>query len=65
MKNPEVEIPESVQAMLDDRGIVLCPTAPLEDFLIAYALDDNIWWSLSCGHHQNLFEAACDKAGLM
>jgi hypothetical protein len=48
-------IPPTVQAMLDDPG---APTAPLEDFLAAYAQDDNIWWRISCGHHLNLFEMA-------
>lgn len=62
--NPEAEIPESVKAMMAADG-PMTATAPLEDFLIAYALDDNVWWSISCGHHQNLFDAACDRAGLM
>lgn len=34
------------------------PTPDLDTFLVAYALDDNHWWRLSCGHHQNLFEEA-------
>lgn len=62
--NPEDEIPASVKAMMVS-GDPMVPTAPLDDFLIAYALDSNIWWSISCGHHQNLFDAACDRAGLM
>lgn len=37
------------------------PTPPLEDFREAYEADDTIWWSLGCGHHQNLFEAACEE----
>ena len=42
-----------VQAMLDDG-----PTAPLDAFVAEYEKDDNIWWVVGCGHHQNLFEAA-------
>jgi hypothetical protein len=37
------------------------PTAPLADFLAAYEKDDNEWWGIGCGHHQNLFEAAVDE----
>ena len=47
----------SVQAMLDDTG----PTAPLVEFLEAYAKDDNLWWALAPGHHQNLFGDACER----
>jgi hypothetical protein len=36
------------------------PTAPLSDFIKAYNEDDNWWWRIECGHHQNLFEAALD-----
>lgn len=36
-------------------------TPPLDEFLAAYQQDDNIWWAIGCGHHQNLFEAACDR----
>jgi hypothetical protein len=36
-------------------------TADLATFRAAYARDDNLWWTLDCGHHQNLFEAACDQ----
>jgi hypothetical protein len=57
------EMPESVTAMMGDSPMV--PTAPLEDFLIAMAIDDNTWWRISCGHHLNLFAAACEKAGLL
>lgn len=39
----------------DDRA----PTPGLDEFREAYDLDDNIWWRIGCGHHQNLFEAAC------
>jgi hypothetical protein len=40
------------------------PTAPLEDFLPEYEADDNLWWRIACGHHQNLFEAAVDERTL-
>ena len=33
-------------------------TPPLNDFREMYAEDDNWWWRIDCGHHQNLFEAA-------
>jgi hypothetical protein len=36
-------------------------TPPLDDFRAAYDADDNVWWATACGHHQNLFEAACDQ----
>jgi len=60
--NPrDAYLPETVAAMLTDDA---APTAPLDDFVQAYRLDDNIWWRISSGHHQNLFEAACERAGL-
>jgi len=40
------------------------PTAPIDDFLQAYRQDDNWWWRIGCGHHQNLFEAMADLAGV-
>jgi hypothetical protein len=49
----------AVQAMLTDGAMV--PTAPLDEFLAAYAEDDNLWWRISCGHHQNLFDAAVER----
>lgn len=52
------KIPSSVQRMADDRD---APTAPLDDFLVAYSDDDNWWWRISCGHHQNLFDAMLDR----
>lgn len=36
------------------------PTPPVDEFLATYADDDNIWWAIACGHHQNLFEAAVE-----
>lgn len=41
----------------DDRAA----TAPLDEFRAAYEADDNVWWASSCGHHQNVFEDACDE----
>lgn len=26
-----------------------------------YDVDDNWWWRIECGHHQNLFEEALDR----
>ena len=37
------------------------PTPPLDEFLREYEADDNIWWVMECGHHQNLFEAAVER----
>lgn len=36
-------------------------TPPLDEFLRGYTQDDNIWWAMPCGHHQNLFEAAVER----
>jgi hypothetical protein len=52
-------LPESVHAMM--YGGAQTPTAPLADFLTAYAEDDNWWWRISCGHHLNLFREAVDR----
>lgn len=35
-------------------------TPPLDEFLTLYHADDNVWWRIGCGHHQNLFEAAVE-----
>lgn len=51
-------VDKRVIAMRDDRQAA---TAPLEAFLPAYEEDDNWWWEISCGHHQNLFEAAVER----
>lgn len=37
------------------------PTPPLDDFLVAYENDANVWWRLQCGDHQNLFEDAVGR----
>jgi hypothetical protein len=37
------------------------PTCSLDDFLPAYERDDNVWWMIECGHHQNLFDAAVER----
>jgi hypothetical protein len=36
-------------------------TPELDEFRARYNADDNEWWRIDCGHHQNLFEAACDE----
>jgi len=36
-------------------------TPPLDEFLREYEQDNNIWWGMGCGHHQNLFEAAVER----
>lgn len=48
---------DAIEAMYADGA----PTAPLDDFRRAYADDDNLWWVVGSGHHQNLFDAACDE----
>lgn len=57
MTSPDFQIPRTVTDMMQPDA----PTAPLEDFLVAYAMDDNWWWRLSSGHRQNLFEDALDQ----
>lgn len=37
------------------------PTWPLPVFRSVYDQDDNIWWMTPCGHHMNLFDAACSE----
>lgn len=49
---------EAVIAMRDQHHAA---TAPLDEFVRTYADDDNWWWSIACGHHQNLFEQALDQ----
>lgn len=53
-----MNVPESVEAANRDRA---APTPALDEFLLAYSADDNWWWRVSCGHHQNLFEEAVDR----
>lgn len=54
------KLPPSVKAMIDEEN---APTGPLDEFADAYANNDNLWWYLACGHHQNLFEEAIDRLG--
>ena len=61
MAIPEIEVPASVVAMTEDSH---APTAPLADFLAAYMADDNWWWRIACGHHENLFDAAIEQLEL-
>lgn len=37
------------------------PTIGLSEFLQKYEKDDNEWWRLPCGDHQNLFEEAVEE----
>ncbi len=48
----------AVEAMVREN---MAPTAPLDEFLTAYAKDDNLWWRIGCGHHQNLFDALQER----
>lgn len=41
------------------------PTADLDEFIAAYEADSNLWWRTESGHHQNLFDAAVDRAELL
>lgn len=50
----------SVQAMIE-RTTPLTPTAPLAEFVEDYRRNDNLWWYLSSGDTQNLFEAALEE----
>lgn len=52
--------------MPDRRGDVTMPeparaTPSLAEFLALYRADDNEWWRLSSGDHQNLFDEAVDR----
>ena len=37
------------------------PTPPLATYLRLEAADKNLFWRIGCGHHENLFDAACDE----
>lgn len=37
------------------------PSPTLAEFLPRYKADDNEWWRLQCGDHQNLFDEANDE----
>jgi len=52
----------AVEAMLTNPQ---APTAPLHEFLDAYRADENLWWKLPSGHHQNLFDEAIDTLDLV
>jgi|GEM_PF-5438206 len=54
----DLQISPAVRAMLAGGTSA---TAPLVEFVEAYSVDDNLWWKTDCGHHQNLFEEACDR----
>lgn len=58
LKYTEETFEDEVKAMVEQPA---APTANLDAFLTAYESDDNIWWMIECGHHQNLFEAAIDR----
>jgi hypothetical protein len=60
----ETDVTPAVEAMVNSQD-PMTPTAPLDEFLAALAEDDNLWWRVACGHHQNLFDAACERAGLI
>lgn len=36
-------------------------TPPIETFLTLQREDDNTWWRIPCGHHQNLFDDAAAR----
>lgn len=38
------------------------PIYTMKEFLEAEKEDSNLWWRLSCGQHQNLFEEAVEYA---
>jgi hypothetical protein len=37
------------------------PTPPLDAVVQALKADDNLWWVMGSGHHQNLFDAALER----
>jgi hypothetical protein len=37
------------------------PTVALSEFLLRYRQDDNEWWRLDCGDHQNIFDEAIER----
>lgn len=51
-------VTKSVEAMTGFDS--MAPTAPLHEFRVAYEEDDNWWWRIACGHHQNLFDSAIE-----
>ena len=36
-------------------------TPPLDEAIKLLEENRNLWWTLECGHHQNLFEDALDR----
>jgi hypothetical protein len=54
-RRQRLQWPASVQAVVDDHGAA---TPSLDDFRVVYDVDDNVWWLLDCGHHQNLLDEA-------
>lgn len=36
-------------------------TPELDEFIAAYEKDDNVWWAMASGHHQNLFDAMWER----
>ena len=54
-------IHSSCEAMYNQEFDSQAPTAPLAEFIEEYDADDNVWWMIGCGHHQNLFDAAVSE----
>lgn len=54
-----VELPATVQAAIDGG-----PTPPLEDYVAAMRLDDNVCWALPQGDLVNLLDEALERLGL-
>lgn len=54
-RRQRLQWPVSVQAAVEHEG---APTPSLDDFRTVYDVDDNVWWLLNCGHHQNLLDEA-------
>lgn len=36
-------------------------TPPLDEARAALEADRHLWWAIDCGHHENLFDAACEE----
>ncbi len=40
-------------------------TPTVDEYLEAEKRDRNLWWRISCGHHQNLFDQAVEERDVL
>lgn len=58
--------PECEELLVNGRCVACTDSAPsLAEFMPRYEKDNNEWWRLECGHHQNLFEEAVDRCEML